>query len=100
VAQNRPLTELRGVGPFLENQIQRWIDKPPQSSGRTPEIRQDFISLADARRLLTAKTGWSKRLRGDLQMHTRWSDGSGTVAQSLKIAGGIDEQALKNKEQK
>jgi len=65
--------------------------------------------------LLSARPAWTKKLRGDLQMHTRWSDGSGTVAEmadaaanrsyeyiaitdhskTLKIAGGIDEGALK-----
>jgi putative hydrolase len=115
VTLNRPLTELRGVGPFIAKQIQHWIDKPPQLSKKIPAIRRDFISLAQARRLLAIEPAWSKRLRGDLQMHTRWSDGSGTIAemadaatersyqyiaitdhsQGLKIAGGIDEHALK-----
>ncbi|PYK21224.1 MAG: hypothetical protein DME55_00090 [Verrucomicrobia bacterium] len=114
-AQNRSLTELRAIGPFIEKQIRRWLDKPPHVSKRTPPIRSDFISLADARRLLAIKPAWLTRLRGDLQMHTRWSDGSGTIAemadaatersyeyiaitdhsQGLKIAGGINERALK-----
>ena len=113
--QNRSLTELRAIGPFIEKQIRRWLDKPPHMAERAPAIRDDFISLADARRLLATKPAWSKRLRGDLQMHTRWSDGSGTIAEmadaaiqrsydyiaitdhsrGLKIAGGIDERALK-----
>jgi histidinol phosphatase-like PHP family hydrolase len=113
-AGNRPLTELRGVGPFIERQIRRWIENPPRSRERIPEIRRDFISLADARRLLAPKPAWSKKLRGDLQMHTHWSDGSGTISEmaeaarqrsyeyiaitdhskSLKIAGGIDEREL------
>jgi histidinol phosphatase-like PHP family hydrolase len=114
VANNRPLTELRGIGPFIAKQIQRWIDKPPRVSRRTPEIRRDFISLAQARGLLATKPAWAERLRGDLQMHTHWSDGSGTIAEmaneakersysyiaitdhskGLKIAGGIDEPTL------
>jgi histidinol phosphatase-like PHP family hydrolase len=114
-AQNRSLTELRGIGSFIERQIRHWIDKPPRLKSRIPAIRQDFISLAEARQLLAKKPAWSKKLRGDLQMHTRWSDGSGTIAEmasaanqrsyeyiaitdhsrSLKIAGGIDERALK-----
>jgi putative hydrolase len=114
-AQNRSLTELRSIGPFIEKQIRGWLDKPPQSSKRIPEIRRDFISLAEARRLLGLRPAWSKKLRGDLQMHTRWSDGSGTIAEmadaaqersysyiaitdhskGLKIAGGIDEPTLK-----
>jgi histidinol phosphatase-like PHP family hydrolase len=114
-AQDRSLTELRSIGPFIEKQIRGWLDKPPQSSKTIPEIRRDFISLAEARRLLALTPAWSKELRGDLQMHTRWSDGSGTIAEmadaakersysyiaitdhskGLKIAGGIDEPTLK-----
>ena len=30
-AQNRSLTELRGIGPFIEKQIRQWLDKPPHS---------------------------------------------------------------------
>ena len=117
-AQNRSLTELRGIGPFIEKQIRQWLDKPPHPKQPVPAIRQDFISLAKARQLLATKQGWAKNLRGDLQMHTRWSDGSGTTAEmaeaasersyeyiaitdhskGLKIAGGIDECALKKQE--
>jgi len=115
VAQNRSPTEQRSVGPFIEKQIRNWIDKPPRREKTVPAIRQDFISLAEARRLLAARSGWRGKMRGDLQMHSRWSDGSGTVAEmadaakersydyiaitdhskGLKIAGGIDERALK-----
>jgi histidinol phosphatase-like PHP family hydrolase len=114
ITQNRSLIELRAIGPFIQGQIRRWLDKPPRSSNRTPAIRQDFISLAEARRLLATKQKWARNLRGDLQMHTRWSDGSGTIAEmadaasdrsyqyiaitdhskGLKIAGGIDEREL------
>ena len=114
VAQNRSLTELRAIGPFVERQIKRWLDKPPQKNNKPPDIRQDFISLAEARQLLVRKRAWPINLRGDLQMHSRWSDGSGTIAEmadaateksyeyiaitdhskGLKIAGGIDERAL------
>jgi hypothetical protein len=112
--QNRSLTELRGIGPFIERQIHRWIEKPPRSIKKIPNIRRDFVSLADARRLLATKPGWQKRLRGDLQMHTRWSDGSATISEmaegarqrsydyiaitdhskTLKIAGAINEDEL------
>jgi histidinol phosphatase-like PHP family hydrolase len=115
VAQNRSLTELRGIGPFMEKQIRNWFDEAPRRAKTVPALRRDFISMAEARRLLAARPGWTKKLRGDLQMHTRSSDGSGTVAEmanaaanrsydyiaitdhskGLKIAGGIDERALK-----
>jgi len=114
VAQNRSLTELRGIGPFIEKQVRQWIEKPHQAK-TVPAIRRDFLSLAEARMLFAARRDWPTKLRGDLQMHTRWSDGSGTVAEmadaavnrsydyiaitdhskTLKIAGGIDERALK-----
>jgi putative hydrolase len=114
-AQNRSLTELHAIGPVIEKQIRCWLDKLPHVSERTPAIRDDFISLAEAKRLLAEKPRWAKKLRGDMQMHTRWSDGSGTIAEmaeaarkrsyeyiaitdhskSLKIAGGIDERALR-----
>jgi hypothetical protein len=114
VAQNRSVTELRAIGPFIERQIKRWLDKPPQKNNKPPAIRQDFISLAEARQLLVRTRAWPMNLRGDLQMHSRWSDGSDTIAEmadaasersyeyiaitdhskGLKIAGGINEREL------
>src|SRR5947209_2004265 len=52
VAENRTLTELRSVGPFIEKQIRNWIEKPPHRTKTVTAIRRDFISLAEARRLL------------------------------------------------
>jgi putative hydrolase len=115
VAQNRSLTELRGIGPFIEKQIRNWFNKPPRRAKTIPAIRRGFISMAEARRLLARRPSWREKLRGDLQMHSRWSDGSSTIAEmadaakersydyiaitdhskGLKIAGGIDERALK-----
>ena len=114
ISQNRPLTELRSIGPFITKRIQRWIDNPPKTKILVPPIRRDFLALADARLSLAKNSGWSQQLRGDLQMHTRYSDGSGTIRQmadaaiernyryisitdhskGLKIAGGIDEARL------
>jgi histidinol phosphatase-like PHP family hydrolase len=115
VAQNRSLTELRSIGPFMEKQIRNWIDEAPRQAKTVPALRRDFISMAEARHLLAGRPSWSEKLRGDLQMHSRWSDGSATIAEmadaakersyeyiaitdhskGLKIAGGIDERALK-----
>jgi len=53
---------------------------------RTPTIRRDFISMAEAKRALAKKPEWAMNLRGDLQMHTRWSDGSGTIAEMAEAA--------------
>jgi putative hydrolase len=115
IAQDRPLTELRSIGPFITKRIQRRIDNPPKAKTPVPPIRRDFLTLADARVLLRKKSEWANQLRGDLQMYTCWSDGSGTIAKmaemadqrnyeyiaitdhskGLKIAGGIDEKALR-----
>jgi histidinol phosphatase-like PHP family hydrolase len=115
VAQNRSLTELRSIGPFIEKRIRNWIDEAPRRPNTVAALRRDFISIAEARRLLATRSSWPEKLRGDLQMHSRWSDGSGTIAEmadaakersyeyiaitdhskALKIAGGIDERALK-----
>jgi histidinol phosphatase-like PHP family hydrolase len=114
LASGRPLTELHSVGPFIARQLRAWIEKPPREETRPPPIRRDFLTRADARVKLAANPEWSKRARGDLQMHTVWSDGSASVAEmaaaanergyeyiaitdhskGLKIAGGIDEKAL------
>ena len=114
LATGRELTELHGVGPFLARQLREWIEEPFAGDRRAPAIRRDFLTTADARVILAADPKWAALLRGDLQMHTVWSDGSGTVLEmaqaakernydyiaitdhsaGLKIAGGIDEKDL------
>jgi histidinol phosphatase-like PHP family hydrolase len=111
----RSLTELKGIGPFIAKELGAWLEKPDRRIPPPPPIRRDFLSLADAKSILAKNPLWKKSLKGDLQMHTRWSDGSGTIAEmgaaaearsydyigitdhskGLKIAGGIDEAALR-----
>ena len=110
----RSLTELRGIGPSLAKRIEAWMEKPPPKAGASDPLRRDFLTLADARSALRKHPKWAPQLKGDLQMHSQWSDGSGTIAQlaaagaergyeyiaitdhtkGLKIAGGIDETQL------
>ena len=112
VEDGRPLTTLSGVGPFIAELLQRWIDAPPRI--KPAAIRAGFLTLARARTVLAAKPRWTSLLQGDLQMHTLWSDGSATVAEmaqagmdrgyryiaitdhtkGLKIANGLDEARL------
>jgi histidinol phosphatase-like PHP family hydrolase len=112
--QNRSLTELAGIGPYLEKQIRRWIDDPPPLSP-APEIRRNFFTVLQARAALANKPAWLKGIHGDLQMHSEWSDGSSSIrdmaqaaiqrnyeyisitdhSKGLKIAGGIDEAQLR-----
>jgi putative hydrolase len=113
VQQGRPLTELPGIGPYLEKIVRGWFDKPPSLS-EPPPLRSDFLTLTEARAILATNPSWLAALKGDLQMHSTWSDGSGSVqdmadaaiernyeyiaitdhSKGLKIAGGIDEGQL------
>lgn len=113
VAQGRSLTELTAVGPYIEQIIRRWLDKPPDVP-RRPEIRRQFLTWMEARAILAKRPSWLRSVRGDLQMHTTWSDGEGSIAdmadaaiergyeyiaitdhtKGLKIAGGINEEQL------
>jgi len=113
-AAGRSLTELAGVGPHLERIIRGWLHEPPPIP-ESPPIRAEFLTLPAARAILSREPAWASRLRGDLQTHSVWSDGSGTIAemadaaaergyeyiaitdhaQSLKIAGGIDARQLR-----
>lgn len=110
----RSLTELPGVGPYLEKIIQRWLDRPPAIPA-PPDIRKDFLTWAEANSILKKTKSWAKSAKGDLQMHSLWSDGSGSIqemaeagdalgyeyiaitdhSQGLKIAGGINPEQLK-----
>src|SRR3954466_12257037 len=65
VRTGRPLTDLHGVGPFIEKQLRVWIEKAPGDAIRPPAIRRDFLTRADALAILAATPEWSKRLKGD-----------------------------------
>src|SRR5690242_14305159 len=79
VGAGRSLTELPSVGPFLAKTIARWIENPPTEPIVPPEVRRNFLTMAEAHELLERNPAWRTKLKGDLQMHTRWSDGSGTI---------------------
>ncbi|MEW6156000.1 MAG: PHP domain-containing protein [Verrucomicrobiota bacterium] len=107
------LLELPGIGPYLGRLIESWIEQPPPMT-EPPPLRQNFLTLSVARRILESHPEWRARYRGDLQMHTQWSDGSATIremaeaaaargydyiaitdhSKGLKIAGGITEAEL------
>ena len=112
--QRRSLTELADVGPYIEKLMLRWFDSPPQVPQR-PEVRRQFLTLTDARAALKERPSWLAGIRGDLQMHTTWSDGDASVdamadaavqrgykyiaitdhTKGLKIAGGINEEDVR-----
>jgi histidinol phosphatase-like PHP family hydrolase len=112
IAEDRSLEDLYGVGPSIAKRIHEWIESD-QPAPDPPELRYDFLTLAEARSVLDAKQEY-KQMRGDLQMHTTYSDGSGTVedmaregielgyeyiavtehTKGLKIARGMDEDGF------
>jgi len=112
--EDRSLTELPGIGPYLARRIQEWIETPPDLPA-APQIRRNFLTMTEAKQIIAQKSAWVRRYKGDLQMHTVWSDGSASImemaeaaitrgyeyigitdhSKGLKIAGGIDEQTLR-----
>ena len=112
VQQDRSV-ELPGVGPSLSRIIGRWIHDPPDVP-KPPEIRAGFLTAVRAAEILADNPSWLRGVKGDLQMHTLWSDGTASIdemaqaavargydyiaitdhAKGLKIAGGIDESQL------
>jgi len=114
VAQKRSLTELAHIGPFLQKQIRQWI-RQKRHPPCPPPLRKEFLTLAESRLRLDKAASWRSHLRGDLQMHTNWSDGSGDIramaeaaiergyeyiaitdhSKGLSIANGINEVKLK-----
>jgi len=78
LAAGRPLTELRYVGDRLAARIEGWITDPPEVP-EPPPSRRGFLTLTQVARALEGAPDW-RSLKGDLQMHTVYSDGVETVA--------------------
>lgn len=114
LAAGRNLTELHGIGPYIARELQSRIERSSSDRAARDPLREDFLTLAETRAILSPDPEWSKRLHGDLHMHSTWSDGSGSInemaqagraagyeyisisdhAKGLKIAGGIDEAQI------
>jgi histidinol phosphatase-like PHP family hydrolase len=83
-AVGRHLTELPGVGSSVAKRILGWLEtRPPLNP---PTTRREFLTLTGARRILAKNPKWAKQLKGDLQMHTVWSDGSGSISEMTAAA--------------
>jgi histidinol phosphatase-like PHP family hydrolase len=115
IERDRPLTELRAVGPWLAGIILGWLLDPDLEPPEPPPLRRGFLTMAEVRRTVDAHPDWVGSLRADLQMHTTWSDGQAAVrevvaeasslwsyeyiaitdhSKGLKIARGMDEVQL------
>lgn len=113
IDQDRSLTELDRVGPYIERLIRDWV-KDDISAPTAPLIRKGFFTIPEANSVIAKKPSWLADIKGDLQMHTVWSDGEGSISdmvdaalarnygyiaitdhsKGLKIAGGMDENKL------
>ena len=111
--EKRSLTELQGIGPYLEKVIREWVGSPPPVA-ELPALRAGFLTFTEAKSILAERPDWLSGIKGDLQMHSLWSDGTASIgemaaaaaeldyeyiaitdhAKGLKIAGGIDEAQL------
>jgi histidinol phosphatase-like PHP family hydrolase len=85
VEAGRNLTELRAVGPWVALIIEEWVRAPPEVP-EPPESRSGFLTMAEARAILGDHPDWRPELRGDLQMHTTWSDGTLPLAEMVRLA--------------
>jgi histidinol phosphatase-like PHP family hydrolase len=83
--QGRPLTELFAVGDRLAVRIEKWIEEDELDDAGTADVRRDFLTLPQVRRVLAQQPQW-QGARGDLQMHTIYSDGKSTVSE-MALAG-------------
>lgn len=112
-ASGRSLRDLPAVGPFVARQIHEWLEDPPEMEEPDP-LRSGFITFAEAQSILAEHPEYREGLRGDLQMHSTYSDGTVPIAgmagaacklgyeyiamtdhsKGLRIAGGIDEAEL------
>jgi histidinol phosphatase-like PHP family hydrolase len=112
LAAGRSLLDLRSVGPWVARRLTEWLKEPPAVPS-PPELRSGFMTRTEARKVLAAEPD-APRLRGDLQMHTTWSDGAAPLDEmtgraaalgheyvavtdhsvGLPIAGGMDEATL------
>jgi histidinol phosphatase-like PHP family hydrolase len=112
-AAGRPLTELRGIGPWIAAQIQTWLEHPPPVPD-VEEARRGFLTYAEVRSTLDADSAWESLPCADLQMHTTYSDGAVSLdemavaaqrlgrsfvaitdhSQSLQIANGMTPDQL------
>ena len=113
--QRRSLTELQSIGPYLDKLTRTWFAHAPVDP-EPPPLRAGFLSFTEAQAILARDPTWAKGIKGDLQMHSLWSDGSASIAdmaaaavaldyeyiaitdhaKGLKIAGGIDEAQLRS----
>ena len=78
-------TELARVGPWIAHFMDAWFDEGRDAPERPP-IRAGFLTLTEARATIADHPEWTRAYRGDLQVHSTWSDGEGTTLEMATAA--------------
>jgi len=73
-ASGRPLTALKSVGPWVAEQIERWLEEPPPVPQADP-IHRNFLTYAQVTTAIATDPTWLSEPHADLQVHTTDSDG-------------------------
>jgi histidinol phosphatase-like PHP family hydrolase len=60
--------------------VNEWIEKDARAP-EPPEVRRGFASLAHARGAVAAERSLRDAYRGDVQMHSTWSDGGSSISE-------------------
>jgi putative hydrolase len=84
-AEGRSLTELRAIGPWTARMIEEWLEEPPMLATPSP-LRTGFLTLAEVRAALAEHPEYRSEVRGDLQMHTTYSDGRAPLREMAETA--------------
>ncbi|MDQ3991108.1 MAG: PHP domain-containing protein [Actinomycetota bacterium] len=112
VEAGRSPTELPSVGPWVARLLHEWLDSSP--AVEIDPLRHDFLTMTEVTATLDEHPEWRAELRGDLQVHSTWSDGKAPLAdmvaeaatygyeyvaatdhsKGLRIANGMDESEL------
>jgi hypothetical protein len=86
---DRSLTDLPAIGPYLNKQILNWLEHPPDLDWAIPEVRRNFLTIAEVKAMRLREPTRFARIRGDLQMHTAWSDGLSSIQEMAEAAGAL-----------
>ena len=77
----------KASAPYLEKVVRTWFNDAPLAPSPTA-LRSGFLTFTEAQATLAAQPEWMPGLKGDLQMHSKWSDGSVSIAEMA--AAGVE----------
>jgi DNA polymerase (family 10) len=83
VREERSLTELRSVGPWISGILSRWMADAPRRA-EPPPVRRGFLTRVQCDQILAADP--RRAVHGDLQVHTIGSDGADSLRDMAEAA--------------